>query len=226
MAIEHTSICKKFLILCEGKDTEKFIINYLNSKALKADPRFSSDIQTFDFGGIDGLELFMQGLQNMEHFDEVQHILVIRDAERNVQKAENSVKKAFKMNGLPIPAECCEWETDDGIATAYVLMPSCNKTPVPGALEDLCWDILKENSNAGMKKDVQRYIDGVKQNYSTIRAHEHKSRLHVWLSSHDKYVSLKVGEAAQKGVFDWKSERLHSLRKLIEEGFKTLCTEA
>ena len=224
MAIEHASICRRYLILCEGKDTEQFLIYYLNSKVLKSDARYSSDIQTFDFGGIDGLALFISNLQNMEHFEEVERILVIRDAEKSVQKAENSVKKAYKMNGLPVPAQCCEWAKTDDIATAYVLMPSCDKAPIPGALEDLCWNILGDNSNTqtGIREDVQQYIDDVKKKYATIRSHEHKSRLHVWLSSHDKYVSLKVGEAAQKGAFDWKSEKLDALKELIQEGFSDI----
>lgn len=50
-------ILKPFLILCEGRDVENFMICYLESDALSYDPRFSNDIQTFNFNGIDDLEV-------------------------------------------------------------------------------------------------------------------------------------------------------------------------
>ena len=62
MAVVHNKIRKNYIILCEGKDTENFLIQYLNSNPLKEEKRFSEDIQTFDFGGINQLKVFMKSL--------------------------------------------------------------------------------------------------------------------------------------------------------------------
>ena len=55
MPYYHSSIKKQYLIICEGKDTEGFIIEYINNPGLKDDLRFSNDLQTFSMGGINDL---------------------------------------------------------------------------------------------------------------------------------------------------------------------------
>ena len=39
----NDKIRKEYLILCEGRDAEEFLITYLNSKALEAVSAFSND---------------------------------------------------------------------------------------------------------------------------------------------------------------------------------------
>jgi len=100
MAVVHNKIRKNYIILCEGKDTENFLIQYLNSEPLKIEKRFSEDIQTFDFCGINQLTMFMRTLMNMEGFDKVDRLLVIRDAETNVEQAEIMVRNSFSECGF------------------------------------------------------------------------------------------------------------------------------
>ena len=87
MSIERKQIVKPYLLLCEGRDAEGFLINYLNSNALKQDLRFSNEIQVFDFGGNNNLTNFLMNLKNMDKFDRVTSIAVIRDAEKDYDKA-------------------------------------------------------------------------------------------------------------------------------------------
>ena len=58
----------------------------------------------------------------------------------------------------------------------------------------------------------------IKKNYGTISTHEHKSRLHTYFSVNEKYISLKIGEAAKAGAFAWDHEKLDGLRNIISEG--------
>lgn len=216
----HNRITKPFLILCEGKDEENFIIPFLNSKALAYDPRFSNDIQTFDFGGIDDLTVFIGNLSRMEGFETVRHILVLRDAETDVNKAVNMVQEAFRANDLPVPEQAHRWKKETNKTdTAFTLLPACNTDPMSGALEDLCWDILTDKHAIEMRKDVMGFIDGIKKSYGTITTHEHKSRLHTYFSVNEAYISLKIGEAAKAGAFNWESERLNGLKELIGDIF-------
>ena len=87
MAFKLDSIVKRYLILCEGIDTARFLAAYLESSALADDVRYSNDIQVLNFGGINDLDRFIRNLKNMEYFDDVSRLLVIRDAETDVQKA-------------------------------------------------------------------------------------------------------------------------------------------
>lgn len=149
----------------------------------------------------------------------------MRDAETDVQKAEGMVKKAFSSNDLPMPDVVHDWKKGIGLAgtnisTAFTLFPECNSKPKPGTLEDLCWDILKDQHASEMREDIQGFINDIIHKYGTISSHEHKSRLHTYFSVNERYISLKVGQAAQAGAFAWDSEKLEGLKELIVEGFE------
>ena len=167
------------------------------------------------------MTMFMRTLMNMEGFDKVDRLLVIRDAETNVEQAEIMVRNSFSECGLSVPDSCCSWNKTSNLHTAYLLLPSCDNKPVPGALEDLCWDIISDKDAERIKNDIEKFTDKIKSEYGRIVSHEHKSKLHTYFSVNDDLVSLKVGEAARSGAFDWNSARLELLKQLIHEGFFT-----
>lgn len=214
-------IHKHFLILCEGIDAFNFLCNYLNSSALEDDPRYSNDIQIFDFGGITELSLYLSNLQKMDHYIEVNRILIFRDAETDVQAAIQSIKQSLANNSLPVPETCNQWcvSDDESIKVAYTLLPSCSNHPIPGALEDLCWDIINNNNADNMKNDVHNFLADIIQKYNSIGSHEHKSQIHTYLSINKNYISMKIGEAAKAGAFNWNHDKLNDLRKLLSDGF-------
>ena len=221
MGYINNRILKPFLILCEGKDVRIFMNCYLESDALAYDSRFSNIIQTFDFNGIDDLRSFIGTLIRMDGFDLVRQILVLRDAERDVNKAIKNIQNAFRANNLPVPERPHTWSIEadfDKPATAFTLLPDCSEDPTPGALEDLCWDILKDEHASKMRMDVLGFIDEIKKKYGTISTHEYKSRLHTYFSVNEKYISLKIGEAAKAGAFAWNHEKLDGLREILLEG--------
>lgn len=84
------------MILCEGRDAEEFLITYLNSEALSEYTFFSEEVQVMDFGGNSNLDIFLEMLKNMEGFDTVESILIVRDAETDVLRAENDIKRALR----------------------------------------------------------------------------------------------------------------------------------
>lgn len=220
MAVEKNRIVKTYILLCEGIDTLNFLIQFLNSKTLADDKRFSNDIQAFDFGGINNLEKYILNLKNMEGFDDVNRILIIRDAETDVSVAVNMIKTALRNSDLPIPEYCNEWKSDgDEIKIAFTLMPTCSSEPVPGALEDLCWNILSDAISHNMREDVGEFVNQMENDYSSIGSHEHKSRLHTCLSVNKDFISLKIGEAAKAGAFDFNNTWLDPLKDVLRKGF-------
>lgn len=220
MAVQKIRIIKHYILLCEGIDTLNFFIQFLNSQALADDIRFSNDIQAFDFGGINDLEKYILNLKNMEGYEDVNRILIVRDAETDVSVAVNMIKKALRNASLPVPEYCNEWKSDsDEIKTAFTLMPTCSSEPVPGALEDLCWNILSDNISDKMREDVGKFVSQMDNDYNSISSHEHKSRLHTCLSVNKDFISLKIGEAAKAGAFDFNNTSLNSLKDVLRKGF-------
>ena len=189
MAVEKIRIVKPYILLCEGIDTLNFFIQFLNSKALADDKRFSNDIQAFDFGGINDLEKYILNLKNMENFDNVNRILIVRDAETDVNNAVSMIKKA------------------------------CSSEPVTGALEDLCWEILTDTISDKMREDIDKFVSKMDNDYNSIGSHMHKSRLHTCLSVNKNYISLKIGEAAKAGAFDFNKTLLDPLKDVFRKGF-------
>lgn len=221
MMFELKTIQKPFLILCEGIDECNFLCSFLNSKELQNDGRFSQDIQICNFGGNEELPRQLTILHNIEGYKMVSHILIIRDAETDSNAAIMSIQNALKKNGLPLAPKCCQWIKQSPISTAYCLFPILNSTPQVGTLEDLCWEILKDNSK-NEKEEIKQFINHMKNNYHRIVSHEHKSRLHTYFSVDDNLVSMKIGEAAKVGAFNWKHEKLKALEDLIQEGLQSI----
>ena len=217
MAIERKRIMKPYLLLCEGRDAEGFLINYLNSSTLAQDRRLSEGIQVFDFGGNDDLATFLMNLKNMDKFDRVSSLAVIRDAEKNYEKACHEVGSALKKCGLTSPDSSGLW-TDDGtgLRTGYMLFPlNCQA----GTLEDLCLQILSEKNNNRILSSIDAFLGGMESSAGRSYRRIHKNKLHTYLSSSDEYVTMPLGVAASSGAFDWNSDQLEPLKEFLMEGF-------
>ena len=212
---EKLEIKKNHLILCEGADELWFFTWWLNSKDLRGEKFFSEEIQVMDFGGIGELESFVAALKMIEKFDDVKSMLIIRDAEKDENKAINDIKRALKKNELPVSDNVGQWSGEE-LKTAYLLLPSLDNHPCPGTLEDLCVEILDDKDNCKqVMKSVEEFMTDLEDSELRSFSHKHKSKIHTYFSVTDKYVSAKIGEAAKWGAFDWKNERMKYLGKLL-----------
>lgn len=211
-------IRKQHLILCEGRDAEEFLIKYLNSQPLSDTAGFANDIQVMDFGGNENLSNYMTLLKNMEGFNQVESLMVIRDAERDAENAVYRIKAAFRNNGLPIPDQPHKW-TEGALKTGFLLFPTCGEKIKNGTLEDLCLSVLSEDNSLQVLGDIQLFMDELGSKHGRIYPHEFKTKLHTYFSVTDAYVSMKIGEAAAAGAFLWDSEKLQPLKEFIGELF-------
>ncbi len=218
MPIERKRIKKPFLLLCEGRDAEGFLINYLNSNELAQDPRFSNEIQVLDFGGNDNLSNFLMNLKNIDKFDQVKSLAIIRDAERDYAKACQEVHSSLNKCGFE-SSECCgAWVHDpSGLKVGFMLFPLNNRA---GTLEDLCLRILSENNNKNILSTIESFLDVMESSYGRSYRRKHKNKLHTYLSSSDEYVTMPLGTASSAGAFDWDSDELESLKCFLVEGFR------
>ena len=214
--IERDQIKKEKLILCEGRDEERFLFALIND-GLSDEPGFADDIQIFDFGGVNDLSLKLESYKKMEGFDNVTHLMIIRDAELDVNGAIQSIQVSLKHNGFQAPKAPCQWiyDTKNDIYIGFLLFPTCDGSPTTGALEDLCLKIL-------VKQDAKECVDEVRLLTSRLEnihgksfRHKLKTQLHAYFAVSDDYVGMKIGEAANSKAFDWSSVELESLKSFV-----------
>jgi len=217
MSFERKKIVKSYLILCEGRDAENFLISYLESGALKYDQRFSNEIQVLDFGGNEELESYLKNLRNMEKFDKVTHIAIIRDAEKDYSKACQDVVRSLNNSNFISSVDYGEWTcNDNGLNIGYLLFPLNNRE---GTLEDLCLQILSAKNGQEVLSSVDEFLSSMKLSYGRMYRREHKNKLYTYLSSSDEYVTMQLGVASRAGAFKWDSDSLTPLKTFLAEGF-------
>jgi len=215
MSIERKHIMKSFIILCEGKDAQNFLINYLESNELAEDLRFSNEIQVFDFGGNSDLGDFLMNLKNMDKFDQVSSLAIIRDAEKDYDKACREVCAALKKSGYICPEHCGTWTTSNtGIKTGFILFPLDNNA---GTLEDLCLRILSEDGIKDILSETDSFLSELENSYGRVYRKKHKNKLHTYFSTSDKYVTMLIGTASKAGAFNWNSTELVPLKSFLKE---------
>ncbi len=220
---ENNKITCNNLILCEGRDEYGFLKTYMSSSIFK-EIEVEQKIQTIDFGGNDQLGSFLNLLLNTDGYNLVRRILIVRDAEKNYQSAIDQIIGALRKNELNQPKGPGEFTTQEIPQIAYILLPKVDEAPCNGTLEDLCIQIIKPEY---LPEKVLDKVVNVMQELSSDRVrsfkHEFKTKLHSFFSLTDDFVGSKVGEAARYGAFDWSSERLFGLKKLIMEMIADSC---
>ena len=211
-------IKSKNLILCEGVDALYFLVSFLESTEYKDMLEEEEGIQIIDFGGNSELSKTLQVLKATDNYDKVKSILIIRDAETNYNDAINQIKIALKDNDFAVPNRVCEKVTkEDSTSTGFLLFPTCSKELSNGTLEDLCLNIITEEDKDKAKNIVNDYLNNMKKEGYTKLKHLHKNILHSYLQAKDKFVTMKLGEAARAGAFNFKSEEMNSLVEFVGE---------
>lgn len=211
-------IIKEHLILCEGRDAYEFLIRYLNSSALSDTPGFSNDIQVMDFGGNSELPAYLNLVQLSPGFNMVSSLMVIRDAETDAGTAIKEIKNALNNANFPVPESPHTW-IGSSPKIGFLLFPTCDHCVKNGTLEDLCLSILSEDSSKNILHEIDVFLHTLEEHNNRKFPRIFKNRLHTYLSTHNDYVSCKIGEAAAIGAFDWRNPALDALRSFLSEFF-------
>ena len=217
---------KQYLIVCEGRDAENFLKTYLNNVS-DTRQNLSENIQVMDFGGNNELTNHLENLRNTAGFDNLKSLLIIRNAETNFQSAMQSIQKSLESNKLPIPKSPFIWEVpkdetpenDETPKTGFLLFPTCDANPENGTLEDLCFSILSNAKAPDLKQEIANFMDTLKAKHQFNFTYPFKTKLHTYFSIHNNYVSLKIGEAARAGAFDWNHKKLAPLKEFLLKMF-------
>ena len=209
-------IRKNHLILCEGMDAWKFLVRYLNSPALQENPFFTENIEVLDFGGNENLSGYLTSLKGIQGYSDVVSFLVIRDAELDAQKATRQVQSALRTNELDVPVAQGQW-TEGVPKTCFLLFPALDTEERPGTLEDLCLTILDDTAAETPIEEIDTFVEHLEQDREQIFSHRHKTRLHTYFSVNNKFVAMKLGEAADAGAFNWSHPNLEPLKDCLSK---------
>lgn len=202
-------IKEKKLLLAEGADALHFSI--WMCQAFQA-----GGIQVLDFGGNTDLTTYLKLLQELPNYEQVETIVIARDAEKSPSSAVESIKASLKKAGLPVPARSFEFKGAPR-RIAYMIftggVDDRNGKIVlsPGTLEDLCLETINDDV---VFQCVDQYMQCLQSIGQQVR-HPHKSRLHAYLAGKDDFAGLKIGEAAKAGVWDWKYSGFEPYKRVI-----------
>ena len=200
------------VVLCEGADATYFIISYL--EYLRGKEEGFKPFVAFDFGGIDELSNFLSEIKMYPNFDIVKSILILRDSELSFDSSVQSIKSALLNCGYPVPLNPNEIEKNENISVAFSLFPTLSKVKSNGTLEDLVISNLSEIDTESVLSDINGFITGLKEKDRPITC-LHKSKLYTYFSVTDKYITLKLGEATEAGVFNFECDEMLSLKELL-----------
>ncbi|MBD5082194.1 MAG: hypothetical protein HDT44_10595 [Ruminococcaceae bacterium] len=208
----------KHLILCEGRDEKTFFIFYLDHYKKIGYEKYN-EIQLEDIGGINDLDKGMENWTYTSGYDQLKSFGVIRDAEKDSEGAIQSVRSSFEKINLETSEQCFKLKkNNNGPDTVFGILPGIktNGKWENGTLEDLCLKILKDEQYASKMACVDEYLKLTQEKHKYKIKHLHKSRLHTYLSSNDKYIGSKIGEASKMGAFDFENENLSNFKAMFD----------
>jgi hypothetical protein len=211
-----------YVILCEGRDEELFLRCYVSH--LVEGKVVSDTFNIINLGGNEELQKKLRVLHSVEHYDRMRGFLIIRDAESDAggaaQSLQHHMNEAF---GIDIQLDGQFVQNPDGIRFGFVLLPGKNTEGdfCDGTLEDLCCQILKENPNEFSGESLltlsNAYLETVEHERGISLRTTHKNKLHAYFSGTDRFVGLKIGEAARAQCFDFSSPALDFLKEALIE---------
>ena len=200
--------CSK-LLLKEGADAYFFLIWACVNFGI-------DDVQVLDYGGINELTKYLGQLKLAPCFDDlIKTIVIIRDAERNAGGAVSSIKTSLRANGLPIPNIPFEFCEKGDLRTAFAIFPGNvdeSGAFTDGTLEDMCLTMIE---NEPLVECVNAFLECATTKDEPL-THTHKSAIHAYFSAKNKFVGMKIGEAAKSGALDWEHETFESFKQLMQ----------
>ncbi len=206
-------IKKEKLILAEGKDAYHFFCHACNFY------RETQDVQVMHFGGNDDLPNFLLDLTNMDKYDEVNTIVISRDAETDADAAIMSIQDAIKnannknSANIPIPQESFTYTNTQksSMKVAFMIFPGPELKN--GTLEHLCLSTVEGDPVLACVDD---YLECAKTKGERF-PRAHKNKLYCFLAGKDDYIGSRIGLAFKAEVWPPDHLALEPFKRIIQE---------
>ena len=187
-------------ILVEGNDQRNFFEAFISHLAL-------ANIQVQNFGGVDQLRDFLEGLVDVTGFQAVKSVGIVRDAETSAQAAFQSVQSSLSNAGLPVPNQP-ERRAGSSPAVTVLILPGNNR---PGMLETLLNETF---ANTPVDDCINAFFGCVEDASGVLLQRPHKARAQAYLATKPE-PHLSVGVAAKRDYWDLNHPVFDQLRQFL-----------
>ena len=182
-----SEITSAIQLLVEGNDPRNFFEAFIEHLSL-------ANIQIQNFGGVNELRNFLDGLVGMTGFQTVQSIGIVRDAETSARGAFQSVQSSLRNAELSVPGRPAE-RTDISPAVAVLILPGDNRE---GMLETLLCESLADDP---VNHCIDDFFECVESLQDVSIGSPDKARARVYLTTKSR-PHLSVGVAAKSKYWD------------------------
>lgn len=189
-------------LLVEGREEQLFFDAFLTFLGI-------NDVQIQNCGGKDNLRPVLRTVSGSLDFPLVGSIGIVRDADNSAQSALQSVQSSLGNVGLPVPPSLITPANGPPKVSIYI-MPDNAST---GALEQLCLAAL---ANDPAMTCVEDFLTCVNARVTEPPKDQQKARVHAFLASRED-PELRLGEATQRGYFDWNHAAFTDLSQFLKE---------
>ena len=189
------------LLLVEGIDDLRFVGAFLRRLG-------KSNVQSVNVGGTPGFRPFLSEILTRDpNFHRLRSLGIVRDADESAASAFQSIRDTLSTSNLPAPLQPWVVALDNGLTVSVAILPD---GAAPGNLEDLR---LRSIEGSDELECVDQYMTCIAGSGPPHRQLS-KARLHTYLAA-GQDPGLRLGEAADAGVWDWGSSAFGPLADFL-----------
>ena len=216
MSLPTQGSTQRRLLLVEGNDDLRFFGAMSEHLAI-------SGIEISSYHGKDKLRNDLSDRVRNPDFPTVSSLGIVRDADESSQSAFDSIIGSLRRVGLPTPDAPVVPKESDGLRVSVLIIPP-NETR--GELENVCLSSIEGTLDW---QCVESYLDCLSMSEPPVQENNKaKVRLHSYLAAgpihatDDGNISrrrpaLRLGEAAEAGVWDWTSPAFEQLSNFLRD---------
>lgn len=197
VATDRIEITRPKLLLVEGKDEEGVFDALIKRLSIP-------EVQIIAYKGKPNLKNFLGAIVSTPGFGNVLFLGIVRDADDNPAGAMQSLQGALQDYDLPVPEAPMKRTGSSPTVTVFV-MPGETRT---GMLEDLLWNSIPTSQTSC----IATYLECMQ-----VVSPSSKNRVHAYLAS--KKDPMRVGEAAQAGIWDFGNPAFNDVKEFLGEAF-------
>lgn len=194
-------------LLVEGNDDHRFFNAMCRHFGL-------GGIEIWGYGGKSNLGNELSDLARTPDFQHISSMGIVRDADNNARSAFDSVTGSLRRAGLPIPDAPITPIERDGLRISVLILPPNGGR---GELEDVCLDAIADSPDLQCVDDYLHCLNQVNSPMAANRSA--KARLHAYLAVKPVYMgrqpALRLGEAADAGVWDWTAPAFQQITDFL-----------
>ena len=206
MAFQPFSLQKPRLIVVEGNDELRLFNALTLHLAIE-------NVQIHALGGIGNLNGFLRVFKASSDFDQLRALAVVVDADDSRQQREQKIHSGLSNIELVCPSEPLKGaQQGENPKCFYLILPHAEEQ---GMLEDVCLGSVKGDPALQCVDHYFACIDKAATLGPKSRRMS-KARVHAFLASRP-HPDLRLGEAAEKGIWDFDSEAFRPLRCLLKQ---------